>query len=228
MLALGLYAAVDGWSRWRETGEPAYWRLSCVALAAMISAKNEGSMLAVVVCLAIAIGWLLQRRFDSLPADTRSMLWLLLPVSALLLFRWFNGHFEQHNDLFDAQIGGGLGMFERIAHYLPERTWSVIRFYIVGLLDPADGRLLILLMFAAAVVRGRGVMRRPELQILLLVSGALVAYMLVFVGTPRIFDWHLHTAARRTIFHVLPVAVLGMCVSLARLQKRSPLPPGDG
>lgn len=221
MVAFALFAAVSSWVRWQETSEPVHWRLACLALAALVATKNEGAMLAVVFLLALGIGRLVQRRSPP-PRIGSGFCWLLVPAVALGLGRWFNLHWGCTSDLFDAQLSGGRGLFARILDHAGDRPPEVARYYAGLLIDPFLGCWTVPLLLAAAAARGRRALGRPGLQVLLVVLGGLFGYALVFVGTQRDLAWHLPTAAERTVLHVLPVAVLGLCIHLGDSPARLP------
>ena len=82
---------------------------------------------------------------------------------------------------------------------------------------------VLVLVLIAAVVRWRTALGRPDLQLLSVVFGGLAGYMLVFFGTRHEINWHLLTAADRTVLHVAPVAVLGLCRYLGLAFKRPAL-----
>jgi hypothetical protein len=223
LLALGVFGAVDGWLRWQATGEPVWWRLANVGLAAALVSKNEGAMLALAAGAAVLAVRLLQGRASQRPLGRRWW-WLAVPVAAITLQRAFDAWFGLHNDLLDPALSEGRGLLAQIAHWLPARALRVAAFYGGLLVDTARVRLLVPLLLAAACVRGRALLHAQALLPLLLVGFALLGYMLVFVGTnanlggadgaARGLEWHLATAADRTVLHVLPVAVLGLCLCL--------------
>lgn len=225
MLAFAMLAAVDGWLRWQETGERSWFALACIGLAAALFSKNEGSLLAAAALLALLLARLLRARNATGLQPGRALLWLCVPLFAVLVHRGFNSHFGVSNDLLDPQFGKGQGLFERIVGLFPERAWTVAKFYGGLLIDRGPGpdgeithlplgRLLVLSFLVAAVGRGRRLLQGTTGAILLFVVMALTGYMLVFVGTYQWLEWHLRTAADRTVLHVLPVATLGLCMSL--------------
>ncbi|HLQ38814.1 MAG TPA: hypothetical protein VK348_13475 [Planctomycetota bacterium] len=214
MVAFALLAAVDGWLRWQQTGERVWWRLCCFGLAALLASKNEGSMLAVAAVVAVVIVRLLQGRRENGARLRWQWLWLLLPLGAVACNRGFNAWFGCSNDLLDPVNTGGHGLFGQIVALLGDRALPVVGFYGGMLVDRAQQRLLVLLLLVAALLRGRRVLAGPQLLPLLTVVGALVGYMLVFVGTHFEVQWHLATAADRTVLQVLPTAVLALGMHL--------------
>jgi hypothetical protein len=214
MLACAMFAAADGWLRWQETGNPKWCRLACFALAAALSTKNEGSLLAVAALLALACARLLRGPSAASPRLGLGAVWLCVPLLAVLVHRGFNAYFGCSNDLLDPRLGGGQGLFARVADRFPARGWPVAKFYGGLLADLGLGRLLVALYCVAAAARGRRLLQGPEAALLLFVLVALLGYMLVFVGTTYDLQWHLLTAADRTVLHVLPVATLGLCMAV--------------
>jgi Dolichyl-phosphate-mannose-protein mannosyltransferase len=228
MLACVTLAAVDALLRFFETGERVWFRLSCIALGAMLLSKNEGDLLALAVTVPFVFGWVRDRRRGRGPLPGRALAWLLVPAGALLLHRGFNAWFNLRNDLFDPAIGNGLGLFARIAADLSARLGSVTAFYGDMLVDPAQQRLLLLLFaiaFMVAVATGRRQLA-AEARLLGVVVFAIAGYMLVFIGTRADLQWHLLTAADRTVLHVLPVAALGLAMTAWPRQVRARGRPG--
>ncbi|HEX5052983.1 MAG TPA: hypothetical protein VFZ65_14510 [Planctomycetota bacterium] len=217
MLACATLACVDALLAARETGERVWWRLACCALAAMLASKNEGAMLAVVVLGVFAARWLADRRGAAATAAVRlrDAAWLLMPAGTFALHAGFNRAYGLGNDLLDPATGGGRGLFERIVHQFAAHAPEVGSYYAGYLIDAGRSRVLpILLVLTCAVAfarRGRRFFARPEALLLAVFAAATAGYMLVFIGTNAALTWHLATAADRTMLHVLPLAVLGIC-----------------
>jgi 4-amino-4-deoxy-L-arabinose transferase-like glycosyltransferase len=200
MLAFAMLAAVDGWLRWQESGDRSWFALACIGLAAALFSKNEGSLLAAAALLALLLARLLRVRKDAPPQAGRALLWLCVPLFAVLVHRGFNSHFGVSNDLLDPQFGKGQGLFERIVSLFPERAWTVAEFYGGLLIDRGPGpdgeithlplgRLLVLSFFVAAAGLGRRLRQGTTGALLLFVAIALIGYMLVFVGTYQWLEW---------------------------------------
>jgi hypothetical protein len=221
MLAGAMLSTAAAWLRWQETGERRWWALCCIALAAALSAKNEGSLLAAAALGAVVLARLL-RRTPGPALPLRAWCWLGVPLAAVLVHRGFNAWFALTNDLVDPQLGGGRGLFGRMADLFGERACTVAKFYGSLLLDQPIGRLLVPLFLLAAVSCGRQLRRAAVLPLLLFVVFALLGYMLVFVGTNADLQWHLQTAANRTVLHVLPVAALGLGMALGHARSGEP------
>ena len=226
MLALAVFAAFDGWARWRETHDVTHWRLACIALGVAVASKNEGIMLALVFGLALALGWVLQRWFSGplRPGlQWRACFWLLVPLVTIWLGVEINGYYGLVNDLHDPAKAGGQGLFERVATRMSDRGSSVLAFYGDLLITMRTGGWLLSMFLLSALLFWRRTLASLSLQMWLFVCGAIAAYMLVFVGTH--FDdllWHLSTAAERTLLHVLPVAVVGLGFHLGETQVLAP------
>jgi hypothetical protein len=228
MLACAMLATADAWLRWRETGARHWWRLACFGLAAALSSKNEGSLLAVAALAAAGCSALLQRRSARRRPLGRQWLWLAVPLAAVAAHQCFNAWFQCSNDLFDPNFGSGKGLLARIPGLLAERALPVAEYYGRMLVDPGTSRLLIVSMLAAAIARGRRCLGSDAAALVLFVLFGLGGYMLVFVGTYFDLQWHLGTAAHRTCLHVLPVAALGFCALMAPCAAAAPGKESDG
>ena len=223
LLAFALLALVDAWLRGQETGELVWWRLGCMAAAAMLATKNEGAMLAVAASVAAVVARALTRT-AVLPRPGPAWLWLLVPACTVAMGQWFNAHHGLSNDLTTAADGSGL--FGRMLQRGGERVGPVLSHY-AGLLVAGDvTRWLVLAALVAPLAKARDVARAAWCWPWLLCVLALGGYVLVFLGTSadsggpdgpaRGLLWHLSTAADRTLLHVLPTAVLTVCTCLGR------------
>lgn len=225
LVAFALLAAFDAWQRFEAGGPRVWWRLCCIAGAELLASKNEGAMLALCAVLAVLLARALQRGQVAPLQLGWQWLWLLVPLATLLAGQLFDAHHGLRTDLVDPAHSDGRGMLGQILHWLPERLPVVLGSYGQRLLDPATTRWLLL----AALLAPLGLRARPtpaQLASWLLLALALCGYVLVFVGTTadlgepdgpaRGLLWHLDTAADRTLLHLLPTAVLAMCLQLER------------
>jgi hypothetical protein len=218
VLAAATLVAGEALLRARETGAVVWWRLGCLGLGAMIASKNEGTLLALTLAGSFAVVHAFDRwRGAAGVVRWRSLPWLVVPLAALACHRGFNAWFGVQNDLFDPALGRGRGLFERIVDQLGSSGPAVADFYLGMLLDPAPHRWLPLLFvvvapFAIWVHRSRWFTGAPAVLWLTTV-GATLGYMLVFVGTTYDVQWHMAVAADRTMQHVLPLVVVGLCAS---------------
>jgi hypothetical protein len=215
LLSFALLAAMHAWLQWRATGDGTWWRLGCVAAAAMLATKNEGALLAVAIALAgVFVRFVICR--EAWPRLGVRWWWLAVPVATAAAGFWFNAHFGLANDLTSADRDGH-GLLARAAAWLPDRAWPVFAYYVWLLADPAALRWLVLAMLLAPLAAGRDALRGDRSWPWLAVVFALAGYMLVFVGTTASdLKWHLETAADRTVLHVLPLAVLALAACLGR------------
>lgn len=216
MLAMATLAAAEALLRWRETGERVCFGLAAIAMGAMIATKNEGVVLAMAVAAPFAaeralVWWRTRQAVVPLGA----LPWLLVPVAAVVLQRAFNAWFAIKNDLFDPSLGKGQGLFARILDQLPTYGPQVARYYGKMLVDPALHRLLpLLFLIATPIALGCSFRQRIRGAGALLFGAFLLAtggYALVFIGTIYDLQWHLDVAADRTMQHVLPLVVVGLC-----------------
>ncbi|MCB9879374.1 MAG: hypothetical protein H6835_17400 [Planctomycetes bacterium] len=231
-VALSVLATVDALLRWRETGQRVWWRLACIAAAALLSFKNEGTMLLVAIAVPALAWWWLDRRAAAATLPRRELLWLAAPVSSWTMHQVFVRWFDLHNDLMDPSHGGGL--FARIAAQASTHAPVVLSWFGGLFVDPGPHRLLPLLFGVAGLVAlattGGRYLRRPAAMLLAIVAASIGGYMLVFVGTNSDLGWHLPTAAARTMAHVVPVAALGLAMTIAPRRApegRAQQAPGD-
>lgn len=229
LLALALFAALDAWRRFEAERALVYWRLCCVAFAVLLATKNEGAMLALAAIAAIVVARLWLRGRDA-PLRLRwNWLWLLLPGAVWIAGRLFNAHFGLVTDLVDPTLSSGRGLMGQILHWLPQRAGPVATYYFGLLTDGSATRWLLLAMLLAPLAAVRGALVSAQVWSWLTVGFAVLGYMLVFVGTTADqggpdgaalgLQWHLRTAADRTLLHVLPVAVMSLGLWLARQRR---------
>lgn len=217
-LACAVLATVDALQRWRETGERAWWRLACLTLAAMLATKNEGAMLALAILLPFSLWWWCVPGTDGSRPRLRTgdLLFLLAPAITLGLHAAFNAAYDLHNDLVGSGAGGGL--LSRLVTQAPTHGPTVAAFFARMAIDPGLHRLLPLLCLAAALAAtigdGRRWRREPAAMWTCMFVLAAVGYATVFVATPAEVNWHLATAAARTLEHVVPIATLALCTTV--------------
>lgn len=229
LLALATLGAIEALLRLRETGEVVWWRLTCLSAAAMLATKNEGSLLAIAVAAPFALSAL--RRIAR-----RELAWLLVPATAAALHRGFNAWFLLHSDLFDPAAANGRGFLSRLLQDAGERLPHVASYYGRMLLDPGPHRWIpVTFLAVAAIALATPKLRpvaRPVLPLLAAFVAATIGYVLVFVATPADLQWHLDTAAARTLLQAVPIAALGLAMvvwprdpSLTTASTARPAPP---
>jgi hypothetical protein len=204
MLAVGILIAGDAWLRWAETRDVRWWRLAATALALVVWSKNEGAMLALVLGIAVVVAS--PRRIA--PA-TRALWWLAAPVLLLALTKALNAHFGFANDLFDT-TKSGLTLPQRLSANFGDRAGTVVGWFTTEELLSARSRGLCAFAVALGAIHTRRLVPTRALVPLLAMLGALAVYALIFVATPHDLPWHLATAARRTVFHTTPFALLAI------------------
>ncbi|MCA8976241.1 MAG: hypothetical protein KDC98_16085 [Planctomycetes bacterium] len=213
---LALLGAAIAYLRFEESGQVKFWRLMCLSLAAVVAAKNEGLMLVLVFALAHCLRVLagrLRRPATTAPSHTPggrrglNWLWLAVPLAALAGGQWFNSHYGLVTDLVDPAKGNGMGLVERSLRNLPERGATVVGHYARSLAS-SDSRWLVLMALVVGTVHVVRWPRHAMATVQLTLVGALLGYVLVFVGTPNPLLWHLETAVDRTLLQITPIAVL--------------------
>ena len=217
-LAFATLATVEALLRWREGGGAAWWRLACCGAAAMLATKNEGAMLLLVVFAATA-GWCWFARAAEQPrVRAADVAWLGLPMATYALHQDFLPAFAVRNAMLDASTAGGRGMFTRIVDQASTHAGPVLAWFGKMAIDPVPHRLLPLLFVvavtAALATGGRRSLREPAALLFAIVFGGIGGYMLVFVGAQEPLDWRLPTAAARTVQHLVPLAALGVAMTI--------------
>jgi hypothetical protein len=235
-LACCTLVAAEMLLRWRERRDGACFAIACLAGGAMIATKNEGLLLAAALALPTALEAGLQRwrgrapglasprlaspGFASPGLTWRSAAWLAAPLAAWALHRGINAWYGLENDLVDPALAHGRGLLTRIVDQMGSNGWPVLRHYGAMFVDAPATRLLPLSFLVAAPVAlwldRRAWSASPVAPLAAAFAVAIAGYMLVFVGTPHQVQWHLDTAADRTLQHVLPLAALGLAVAVAR------------
>lgn len=220
VLACATLAAAEALLRWRETGEPVFVAIACLATGAMVATKNEGLLLAGAVAAPFLAERLLRRRGPGgPPLPWRLLGWLFVPLAAYALHRGMNGWFGIQNDLTNPALGQGRGLVARVVGQAGRNGGPVLGYYGRMLVDPAQHRLLPLAFLVAAPLaacRGtRAWLTSPTALLLAAFLCATAGYMAVFVGTIYDLKWHLDVAADRTMQHVLPLAAVGLAAAIA-------------
>ena len=140
----------------------------------------------------------------------------LLPAAAVMLAQaLFNAAFDLHSDLFAVTADGGfLGRVgAQAAAHLP-----VIGRYAFhdALLDVRSGNLVpAMMLLALACFPLRLPARAPAATATLLVGAA--AYLLVYLGTPRLIEWHLRFSLHRVLLQLAPLVVVWLAGTAAWL-----------
>ncbi len=236
MVGLGALVAGDAWLRWRADGHPAWRRLACLGLAAMLWSKNEGQLF----LAAAAIGALLlalARRLDRRPSAAAlatdraqtgyrtghaaagrsggrgratAWLWALLPALVLALNHAVNARYDWVSG-FLSGAGREASIVGLLREQLPARAGPVASFFWreIVLSREHSGWLFLLLLSLCALFPLRA-LRSPAALLALVVIGFELGLMLVFVGAPHDLRWHLTNAAQRVAFQPLALATLAL------------------
>ena len=189
-LAFFLLASWVSLENVRTTSQPRMQLLLAGAMmGAMVSTKNEGLMLALLLLL-----WHLP-----LLRAQRCRLWLLptllAPLAITLGIKWA---FAPPNDLVDGLQPGWWHLLHRWARY--QEIWRV--FWLRTQQDFALAAAVI----AGAAVAGLGG-RRPLLRSLGFPVLAMLCYAMVYLLTSHDLTWHLETSINRLMMHLLPLTI---------------------
>jgi hypothetical protein len=204
MIALGALAMVDAWLRWRRTGSAAWWRLSMLSAAFLVSSKNEGALHLLAALVCAALGSLLFRGERERRPTLRDAAWASLQLAALAAIWTLNARLGFENDLVNRStvqtfletpllerlrlVGGFLSEYVVAKPEQSAHLWAV----------------LLLLVLASPALALRGEARWVILFLFLLVGG----YVLVYLATPLELEWHLRTSVERVLYPSLPIAAL--------------------
>lgn len=220
LLACTLLATVDALVRWRDEGDPAWWRIASIAAGTMLASKSEAVIwAALVICCAGATSWswCRQRR----PLRGRELGWLLVPIAVVLAGQVFNAVHGLHTSMLAANAAGS-GPLGRLLDQFVERAPVVFGTFGRILIDPAPHRLLpamcLVAGFVAALAGGRRFLQSPAALVVGCVVGGLVAYMAVIISSPFDVVWHLATGAERVVEHLVPLAAYGCCLTIAPVE----------
>lgn len=221
LVMFGILAAVDAWARFRESRERAWFRLACLGLVFAILAKNEGSMLSLLVVMVVgALRGLRLLSGPLSPSEWAERAWLALPVVAVVGVQAHNAALAFRNDLFDPDVEAS-GLSGRLIAQFDQHVGPVLSFAWREILAaPATTHLVFGGLFVGFVVIALVPARRPRAEFLvpaLCTLGALAVYQLVFVATPYEIDKHLPAASVRVAMHVAPLSVLAQAMLWADL-----------
>jgi hypothetical protein len=235
MVALGALVALDGWLRFRRTGDACWWRLSCVGQAFALWSKNEAYLLVVAVAgAALLARFVLPRREDGARLARRELAFLALPAALVVAQVAHNRTFGFANDMLGAS--GSPPLYVLFFTQLGERAGVVSRLMAENLAwkpatpfpyDPqvgffalrrADNNLLALVLLFVIAVCPRRVLRGerlvPGLAFLLALVGMFAAYVGSYHGS---VSWHIGTSFTRVLYDVLPAATVLLASSLEAL-----------
>jgi hypothetical protein len=217
LVACTLLATVDALVRWRDEGDPAWWRVACIAAGTLLASKNEGVMWAVLVFFcagATSWSWCRQRR----PLRGRELGWLLVPITVVLAGQVFNAVHGLHPFLRAANAAGSGHLLD----HMVERAPVVFGTFGRMLVDPAPHRLLpalcVVAGLGAALAGGRRFLQSQAALVVGCVVGGLVGYMAVYLSSTIEVGWQLATGAERIVEHLVPLAAYGCCLTIAPVE----------
>lgn len=217
MVACTLLATVDALIRWRDDGDPAWWRVACISAGALLASKNEGLLLAMLVFgCGVLTSWSWFRR--QRPLRLREFGWLSVPIVVVVAGHLFNAAHGLSHQLLAANDAGS-GPFGRMLEHFGERAPVVLGAFGRMLVDPSPHRLLPLSCLvggAAAVIVGRRrFLQSPAALVVGCLVGGLGGYMAVFFTSPYDIVFHLSTGLDRIVEHMVPLAAYGCCLTIA-------------
>ncbi len=224
-VGFGLLVAFDAWTRWRASGETAWFRLAMLGLAFSLWSKNEALLYVVCSAAAASAVYCIEfRRTRRRPRPSPAALWVALPLGIYALHAAFNTHYGLSSG-FLANERRDEGLVSLVVEQASERAgsvgaWFATKIAFAELVPPSLGarhsNLVFLALLLLAAIFPRAILRRTELAVpLLALLCALLGIGLVFVGAPHDVHWHLKTAAERVVYQLVPVAWLWVAAALA-------------
>ena len=233
LVALGLLVALDAGERWRATGVRCWFLLGALALAVLVTSKNEGLMLA--LC-ALAAGALTGLVGDAQAAAVRAgrglepraasrAAWLLVPLALAVTGALLNARFGFVNDLLAADAGRSLP--ERIVHHAPTVVVPLLSWIADYWLRGGVETHRLFLAGLALLLLVPGLLRREAeppwsyraVPVALVL--ALAGYLAVYVGGTTelhgMHDW-MRTSFPRISFHLLPALAVWLGAASTRLE----------
>ncbi len=211
MVAFGLCASLDAWSRYRAAGERRHLAVFAVGLASLAWSKNEGAVLAGITGTACLV-----TSFRAAGPGRAARVIAVLPAATVIVGQAaFNAWCDVHGDILAVTPQGGFltRVATQAAAHLP-----VIGRYVLegGVLQPRATNLVPLMAVATFVLFPVRLLRRAPAATLTLLAAA-VAYLVVYLGTPRYVDWHLQFSLDRVLLQVAPLAALWLAAAVACL-----------
>jgi len=211
MVAFGLCASLDAWSRYRAAGERRHLAVFAISLASLAWSKNEGMVLA-----GLAGAACVATDFRAAGSGRTARMLALLPAATVIVGQAaFNAWCDVHSDILAVTPQGSF--LTRVATQAAANLPVIGRYLLeVGVLQPRATNLVPLLAVAAFVLFPVRLLRRMPAATLTLL-GAAAAYLVVYLGTPRFVDWHLQFSLDRVLLHVTPLAALWLAAAVATL-----------
>lgn len=214
MVALGVLMAVDGWLRWRSSGQGRWRGLAVLGLAFALWSKNETVLYLLAFGGAAALSRLWVRPSPGGRPWLSASAWLL-PLAVLGTQVWFNRRHGFRSDLF-GDNPTGKNLFTLVAEQWRERVPALLSeaWHVMVSVTSAHGAfavLLVLPMLLPKVAFGRHLA-----AVTLLLWASLCGLHVVWVGSFLDLRFHLDTSYQRVLFQLLPATVL-WCAAMARV-----------
>ena len=206
MLALGLVVALDGFLRYRASGDRRFGWLAGLGLAFALWSKNETMLYLASAGLAAAItrAWIRPQ----CGGFRLGNLWLLAPAIAVVVFTaLWNRCFGMKSDLLGANPSGK-SMFALMAEQWPERVPAMLAEAFAVLTSPSHAHVVFALLLLGAFLLPRGAFGPRMALPMLALAGAFVGIHVVYVGSFLPLRFHLDTSYTRVTFQLLPAALV--------------------
>lgn len=206
MLALGLVVALDGFLRFRDTGDRRFGWLAGLGLAFALWSKNETMLYLGCAGLAALLTrlWLRPERRGGSPRNL-----LLLGPAALVVAQTalWNRHFGMKSDLLGANPTGK-SMFTLMAEQWRERVPALVAEAARVLTSFSHAHVTFaLLLLGVFLVPRRALGGRLALPVTAL-FGAFFGIHVVYTGSFLPLRFHLDTSYARVTFQLLPTALV--------------------
>lgn len=210
MVALGLLVAADAGVRWLRSRGEAWSRLSGVALAFTVGAKNEGALLVLCAILAAGSCALLSRAERHRPR-LRAVAWSALPLVVLGAGWLTNLRFGFESELVTAETP------RLLVERLQERIGPLLAFFSrLFFLRPRENAGMFAALLGLALLAPLRALRGRARPLALLGGYALAGWTLVYLSTPFELGWHMQSSGARVTYQVVPTLCLWLALVLAQ------------
>lgn len=219
MVALGLVVAVDGFLRWRDTGDRRAGWLAGFGLAFALWSKNETMLyLASAGAAAVLLRVLAPRSGDRRWRDFAMLLPAALVVADTAVW---NRRFGLQSDLLGANPSGK-SMFALMAEQWPVRVPAMASEALAVVASPDHAHVVFALLLAGAVLQIRRVLRAGLALPVLALFGGFLGLHVVYVGSFLPLRFHLDTSYTRVTFQLLPAALVLLAALASGVVGRGP------
>lgn len=228
LVGLGAVVMLDAYLRWRAAPHAAWWKLGVLGAAFALWSKNDGALVVFAAACAFVLVHLARpRELLARVKPRRAHAWLLVPLAVVACTLAHNRAFGVSSNLIlDNPRRANLPA--RLLEKWDVNGPEVLRYFRDAALDPAEFQMLPAALVVLVLLRGRASWRDGHALPLVALLLATLGYVAIFTATTADLDWHLRTAARRTVLQVFPALVLMLAVQMGGVTSASPRPTNHG